>query len=138
MERKAYDEYLAKFNARDYHGVLSYFAEEFEVSFAGYSLRSRAEVLNFYRFLHTYVQEHIVIDRFLSDERTLVLEARVKLTGVRPLTPGIAKSAGFERLAAPPVGQSLEIPQFIHYHLEGGKFVKALCAVFEPPNAPSP
>ncbi len=132
MDRKTYDGYLAKFNARDYHGVLTYFADEFAVSFAGYALRSRAEVLNFYRFLHSYVEETITIDRFLSDECTLVLEARVRLTGVRELTRDIAKSAGFERLAAPPVGTSLEIPQFIHYHLVGGKFVKALCAVFEP------
>lgn len=72
MDRQTYDGYLAEFNARDYHGVLAYFAEEFEVGFAGYSLKSRAQVLDFYRFLHTYVKETITIDRFLSDERTPV------------------------------------------------------------------
>ena len=132
MDRQTYDGYLAKFNARDYDGVLDYFAQDFEVSFAGYSLRSRAAVLDFYRFLHSYIKETIVIDRFLSDDRTLVLEARVQLEGIRELTFEDAKRAGFERLAAPPPGVSLVIPQFIHYHLEGGKFVRALCAVFEP------
>jgi hypothetical protein len=132
MDRKTYDGYLAKFNARDYHGVLEYFAENFEVSFAGYSLRSRAAVLDFYRFLHGYVEETIAIDRFLSDESTLVLEARVHLLGIKDLSPEAARKAGFERLAAPPAGKILVIPQFIHYHLEGGKFVKALCAVVEP------
>jgi hypothetical protein len=61
------------------------------------------------------------------------MEARVQLEGIRELPPNAAREAGFERLQMPPVGMRVEIPQFIHYHLdEKGEFVRALCAVFEP------
>jgi hypothetical protein len=40
-----------------------------------------------------------------------------------------AIAAGFERLTTPPAGETIVIPQFIHYHLEGGKFARALCAI---------
>jgi hypothetical protein len=133
MDRTTYDEYLRRFNARDYDGVLEYFADEFEVTFAGYSLRSRDAVKSFYRFIHHYCSESIVIDHFISTDRMIAMEARVQLEGLRAMPPNAAKEAGFERLTMPPVGVRIEIPQFIHYHLDQhGKFVKALCAVFEP------
>jgi len=132
MDRKAYDEYLARFHARDYDGVLSFYAERFEVTFAGYTLRSREAVRSFYGFLHRYLRETVIVDQFMSNDRMVVLEARVRLEGLQELTPEAARAAGYERLMTPPVGQIVEIPQFIHYHLEGGKIVKALCAVFEP------
>jgi hypothetical protein len=132
MNRQSYDQYLERFNARDYEGVLSYYAPQFEISFAGYTLRTREAVLSFYGFLHQYVRESIVIDAFVSNDEMIAMEARVRLEGIRELTPAAARAAGFERLMVPRVGEVLEIPQFIHYHLRGGKIVKALCAVFGP------
>jgi hypothetical protein len=132
MNRQSYDRYLERFNARDYEGVLSYYAPQFEISFAGYTLRTREAVLSFYGFLHQYVRESIVIDAFVSNDEMIAMEARVRLEGIRELTPAAARAAGFERLMVPRVGEVLEIPQFIHYHLRGGKIVKALCAVFGP------
>jgi hypothetical protein len=132
MDRRTYDEYLARFNARDYEAVLSYYAPRFEIAFAGYAFRTREAVRSFYGFLHQYVSESILIDAFVSSERMIALEARVRLEGVRALSPEAARQAGFEKLMVPAPGQTIEIPQFIHYHLEDGKFVKAFCAVFEP------
>lgn len=135
MDRRAYETYLAKFNARDYEGVLAHFVEDPEVVFAGYALRSKPAIRDFYAFLHSYVREEIAISRYVSDGQTIALEAAVRLMGLKPLTPEVLAEHGFERLAAPPVGQTVEIPQFIHYHLREGKFCKAYCAVFEPPHA---
>jgi SnoaL-like domain len=129
MDRQTYDGYLRLFNARDYDGVLEWFAPRFEVRFAGYCLDSRQQVKDFYRFLHAYVREEIFVDRFVGDAHTVALEARVQLTGLKALPPEAARAAGFERLLAPPPGATIVIPQFIHYHLEGGKFARALCAV---------
>ena len=131
MNRQTYDQYLERFNARDYEGVLSYYAPQFEISFGGYTLRTREAVRSFYGFLHQYVRESIVIDAFVSTDEMIAMEARVRLEGLRELTPEAARAAGFERLMVPPAGQVLEIPQFIHYHLRDGKIVKALCAVFQ-------
>jgi hypothetical protein len=80
MERHRYDEYLARFNARDYRGVLEFYAPRFEVRFAGVTLRGPQHLLDFYGFLHQYLAETITI----------------------------------------------------HYRLEGGRFVEAVCAVVDP------
>jgi hypothetical protein len=133
MDRAAYERYLALFNARDYEAVLAHFTDDLEVVFAGYALRSKQQVRDFYAFLHSHVREEIAVTRYLSDGSTIALEAAVRLTGIKPLTPEILAEKGFARLVAPPVGVTVEIPQFIHYHLKDGKFAKAYCAVFEPP-----
>ena len=133
MDRSAYDDYLRKFNARDYDGVLDYYHDDFELSFAGYLFTTKAAVKSFYGFLHSYLDERIVIDRFISDRTTVALEARVQLKGLRDLTPEVLAAEGFERMGVMSAGQEIEIPQFIHYHLEDGKIRKALCAIFMPP-----
>jgi SnoaL-like domain len=129
MDRQTYDSYLRAFNARDYDGVLGWFAPDFEVSFGGYRLTSAKQVKDFYSFLHAYVSEEILVDRFVGDADFVALEARVRLTGLKPLPPEAARAAGFEHLRTPQAGQTIEISQFIHYHLENGKFKRALCAV---------
>ncbi len=134
MDRAAYDDYLRKFNARDYDGVLAYYGEELEVVFAGYALRTRQEVKDFYQFFHQFLREEIEIRRFVADADTIAMEVDVRLTGIRELTPQMLAEKGFERLMAPPVGVTVTIPQFIHYHLRDGKLVKAYCAVYEPPH----
>ena len=133
MNRADYDRYVSLFNARDYEGVLSHFAEHFELAFAGYVFRTRTEVLNFYRFLHHYVDESVTVRRFVSDEHTVALEADVKLQARSDLTPELLAEHGLERLVPLKRGETVTIPQFIHYHLEHGKIVRALCAVYEPP-----
>lgn len=138
MNRKTYEErYLAAFNARDYEGVLSFYADNFEIVFAGYAFRGRDAVLKFYRFFHQYVNESITVEAFAANEHLVAIEARVRLEAHRDLTQDVLAEAGYGRLMGLREGQVVEIPQFIHYHLEGGKFVKALCAVFEAPAGPS-
>ena len=134
MDRLQYDDYLARFNARDYDGVLSFWADDFEIVFAGYRLRGRDQMLAFYRFFHQYVSESVHPSAFISDDRLLVIEAQVRLEAVQTMTPEIATEHGFGRLFCLPKGQVIEIPQFIHYHLDAsGRFTKAWCAVFEAP-----
>ena len=133
MDRAAYDDYLARFNARDYDGVLAYYADEFEIAFIGHRLSGRDEVKRFYSFLHAHLSEHITIETFISDERMIAMEAIVRLEGTNPVTPEEQAKAGYGWIGVPPPGVVVEIPQFIHYHLSGGKIVRALCAMFEPP-----
>jgi hypothetical protein len=132
MNRHDYDQYLARFDACDYDGVLSYYAPRFELSFAGYSFRSREEVKNLYRFLHAHVKETVVVEEFMGSETFVAMEARVVLTGIRDLTPQALQAQGLGRLGPLAAGQVVEIPQFIHYHLHEGRITRALCAVFIP------
>ena len=128
MTREEFDVYLAKFNSRDYQGFLEYFADTFEMVHVGGSLKSREAVRKFYDFLHAYIKESVIVDRFVSDEHTIALEARVRIEGVKELTPEAVAASDYPRLKPLAVGQTAVIPQFIHYHLEKGKFVKVVCA----------
>ncbi|HSW18633.1 MAG TPA: nuclear transport factor 2 family protein [Ramlibacter sp.] len=131
MDRSRYEEYLIKFNARDYEGVLGYYADDFEIVFAGYRLRGREAMLRFYGFFHRYVRESISLQAYVADANMVAIEARVRLEFVEDLTPEALRQAGFDRLVGLPKGAVVELPQFIHYHVEGGKFTRALCAVLE-------
>jgi hypothetical protein len=128
MNREEFDAYLKKFNSRDYKGFLDYFADEFEMIHVGGSFKTRESVMKFYNFLHTYIKESVIVDRFVSDERNVVLEARVQIEGVKELSAEAVAASDWPRLKPLTVGQIAVIPQFIHYHLENGKFVKVVCA----------
>jgi hypothetical protein len=47
MERSRYEQYLSRFNARDYAGVLEFYAAEFEVAFAGVQLRGAEQLIRY-------------------------------------------------------------------------------------------
>lgn len=128
MTREEFDVYLKKFNSRDYDGFLPYFADEFEMIHVGGSFKTRESVKRFYAFLHNYVKESVIVDRFVSDEYNVVLEARVQIEGVKELTPEAVAASDWPKLTPLKVGQKAVIPQFIHYHLEKGKFKKVVCA----------
>jgi hypothetical protein len=128
MTREEFDVYLGKFNGRDYDGFLDYFADDFEMIHVGGSLKSREAVKTFYDFLHAYIKESVIVDRFVSDASTIALEARVRIEGVRELSPETVAASDYPKLKPLAVGQTAVIPQFIHYHLENGKFVKVVCA----------
>jgi len=128
MTREEFDVYLKKFNSRDYDGFLEYFADDFEMIHVGGSFKTRESVKKFYAFLHNYIKESVIVDRFVSDEYNVVLEARVQIEGVKELTPEAVAASDWPKLTPLKVGQKALIPQFIHYHLEKGKFKKVVCA----------
>lgn len=134
MNRADYDRYVERFNARDYDAVLAHFASEFELVFAGYVFRTPAEVRRLYAFLHDHVRESVSVRAFVSDARMVALEADVTLTAIKDMTPEVLAAQGLDRLVSLKSGTVAVIPQFIHYHLnESGRIVRALCAVYEPP-----
>jgi hypothetical protein len=125
--RKDFDEYLSKFNSRDYQGFLDYFADQFEMIHVGGNLKSREAVLKFYRFLHSYIKESVMVDRLVMDQDMIAMEARVQIQGIKELTPAAVAASDYPRLKPLKVGQTAIIPQFIHYHLVNGKIVKVEC-----------
>jgi hypothetical protein len=134
VDQASYQRYLDSFNARDYDAVLSFYAETFELVFAGYAFRTPGEVRRLYTFLHTYLKESLTLKAFVSDGRFVALEADVRLEAVRDLTAEALAAQGLDRLVTLRAGDVAVIPQFIHYHLdERGKIVRALCAIYEPP-----
>jgi hypothetical protein len=135
MDRVDYQRYIDSFHARDYDAVLSFYADRFELVFAGYVFRTADEVRRLYTFLHSYLTESVTVHAFVCDEHFVALEADVRLEAVRDLTQEALAAAGLGRLVALRAGDVAVIPQFIHYHLEHGKIVRALCAIYEPPRS---
>ena len=129
IDRVAFDEYVRRFNSRDYEGVLEYWAKIFTVSFAGYTFHNREEFIDkFYKgFFHQYVNESLHIDQFISNENLLIIEARVHIQTKKELTHEAAVAAGYGNMRTPPLGKTLEIPEFIHYHVADGKFISVVC-----------
>jgi hypothetical protein len=125
--RKDFDVYLAKFNSRDYQGFLDYFADKFEMIHVGGNLKSREEVMKFYNFLHRYIKETVMVDRLVMDRNMIAMEARVQIEGIQELTPEAVATSDYPKLNPLKVGQKAIIPQFIHYHIVNGKFVKVEC-----------
>lgn len=133
MDRAGYERYLSLFNAKNYEAVLEHFTDDCEVVFAGYCFKGKQPVRDFYAFFHAHTKETITLQRFLANEDTIALEAVVQLEGLVDITPQMLAERGLDRLVGLPKGQVVELPQFIHYHLESGKFKRALCSIFEPP-----
>ena len=128
MTRKEFDAYLEKFNNRDYEAFLDYYQEPFELIHAGGRFTTRAEVLKSYAFLHRYLKETIIVDHFVSNRKMIALEARVRIEGIVDLTPEILAASDYPGFMPLRVGEVVEIPQFIHYHMdEEGKFTKVEC-----------
>jgi len=125
--REDFDLYLKKFNIRDYPGFLDYFSDRFEMIHVGGNLKSREEVMKFYRFLHNYIKETVMVDRLVIDRDTIAMEARVQIEGIKELTPQAVAASDYPRLKPLKVGEKAIIPQFIHYHLVSGKIVKVEC-----------
>jgi hypothetical protein len=126
-DRKDFDVYLTKFNRRDYRGFLDYYADQFEMIHVGGNLKSRDEVMKFYRFLHRYIKETVIVDRLLMDRYMIAMEARVQIQGIKELKPVTVAASGYPRLKPLKAGETAIIPQFIHYHIVNGKIVKVEC-----------
>jgi len=129
MDRTAYDHYLACFNARDYDAVLAHYAEEFVLEFGGLRFTRKQQVKDFYAFLHSYLDESITVQAFVSDGAMVALEGIVRIEGRVELTAEVLAEAGYAGLFPLAAGAVLHIPQYIHYHLRDGLIVRAGCAL---------
>ncbi len=130
MQRREFDVYVQRFSARDYGVFNDYYIPDFELHVSStVVLKGLDEVQRFYKFLHHHIQERILVDRFVSDQHTIALEVRVQITGIRELTAEAIAAAGYTSLHPIAVGQTIDIPQFIHYHIGAEKFEAVICAL---------
>lgn len=129
MNREQYDDYVAKFNARDYDGVFDFYAENPKMSFFGVEITTREQLKAFYTFLHSYVKETIRVEKFVSNEEFVALEGIVRVEGIRNLDAKILEEKGYPGLFPISKGDVQEMRQYIHYTLKNGKIVSVGCAI---------
>lgn len=131
MNRSEFEEYLGHFNARAYENVKRYFADDILLKFAGYEFAGKGQISRFYQFFHDYVDETIIIHQFAGDDENVMIDVTVRLEARKALTPAVLKENGYEHLVSLGQGDVIEIPQFIHYLLENGKFKEIRCVIKE-------
>jgi hypothetical protein len=131
MNRSSFEEYLACFNTRDYDRAKDYFADDIVLKFAGYEIVGKEGFSRFYEFFHHYVDEEVMIHQFAGDEENVIIDVKVRLEAKQDLTLEILAEKGYERLGALNQGDMREIPQFIHYRIEDGKFKEIRCVIKE-------
>ncbi len=129
MDREDYDRYVRSFNARDYDAVFDFYHDAPNISFFGIKITTRQALKDFYGFLHTYVRETVTVEKFASSDELVALEGVVRVEGIRDLDAETLKANDMEGLFPINKGDVQEMRQYIHYHLEDGKFVSVGCAI---------
>jgi hypothetical protein len=129
MNRDDYDRYVEAFNARDYDGVFDFYVENPDMTFFGVEIRSRDDLKDFYRFLHSYVKESVRVERFANSEEMTAVEAIVRLEAFEDLTREALDARGYDQLFPIAKGEVQEMLQFIHYHLRDGKIERVRCTL---------
>tara|TARA_R110002020_G_scaffold135536_1_gene302675 strand:+ start:633 stop:1025 length:393 start_codon:yes stop_codon:yes gene_type:complete len=129
MERAEYEHYVQAFNDRDYDKVLDFYAPGARIGFFGIDLSDRDAFKRFYSFLHSYVKESVVIERFASSDELVALEGIIRVEGLRDLTADVLKAQGLEQFMPIAKGEVQNMRQYIHYHLADGKFTSVGCTM---------
>jgi hypothetical protein len=134
VTREQYQQYLESFNGKDYDRVLDFWAPEFSVWVQGELLFDSPEGLKrTYAFLHAHVTEEVRVKEFLSSNDRIFIEADVRIIAQYSFTNDDLKVAGVRGIMPMQAGVALDIPQFIHYHLENGLFKTGTCLISEAP-----
>ncbi len=129
MDRAGYEEYLRRFNARDYDGVMDFYGPAPRLDFFGVALRSRAAVKDFYTFLHGHVREEITLTAFAASDDLAAGEVMVKITGTADLTREMLDARGLGGMHPIAPGQVIEMEQFVHYRLRDGLIESVRCTL---------
>ena len=129
MTREDYERYVRAFNAGDYDAVFDFYAENPRLAFFGVEIRTREELREFYSFLHAYVRETVMIERFAASDELAAVEGIVRVEGIADLTRETLDARGLEQLFPIAKGKVQEMRQYIHYHLRDGKIESVGCAI---------
>ena len=132
MERAEYQRYADAFNARDYDAVYDFYADGAKLAFFGVEIGSREEFRKFYSFLHAHLIETLTILRYASSDELVALEGIIRVEATRDLTEAALEEQGIPTLFAIQKGAVVEMPQYIHYHLDpNGKITQVGCALIQ-------
>lgn len=130
MNRAQYQQYLDSFNGKDYDQVLEFWAPEFCVHVQNEILFDSPKSLKrTYAFLHSHVKEEIRVKHFLSDADRVFMEVDVRISAFRTITAGDLAAEDIRGIMPIEAGVTIDIPQFVHYHLENGRFKTGVCLV---------
>lgn len=130
MKRADYQRYADAFNSRNYDAVYDFYSDDVQIAFFGVELADRESFKKFYNFLHSHVVESLHILKYASSDELVALEGVIRVEATKTLTKEALEAQGLPTHFAIKAGDVIEMPQYIHYHLNtAGKITKVGCAM---------
>lgn len=129
LDRARYDQYLRAFNARDYDAVADFYVDPPRMEFFGIVITSRAELKDFYAWLHSAVKESVTLRNFAASETCTACDAIVRIEATRDLTREELDAKGATGFFPIAKGEVQEIRQFIFYTVKDGKIEQVEAAL---------
>ncbi|KPF76579.1 hypothetical protein IP68_04405 [Blastomonas sp. AAP25] len=119
MTKEDFQTYIAAFNAKDFEGFGRFYRDDVTLSLSGKRvLRSRDEILSFYRDVAKRCDEKLDLRRIVLDDTGIAVELDTEFKG-------LVDDPGF--IAGPLVtGQSIFITSVIFYTIKDGRFSEIL------------
>lgn len=129
MNRADYDRYAQAFNNRDYDTVFDFYAPSAAIRFFGVDLGTREAFKRFYGFLHAHVIETLTIERFAASDDLVALEGIIRVEATQDLDAATLAANGLDQFMPIAKGEVQAMRQYIHYHVENGRFTSVGCAI---------
>jgi hypothetical protein len=129
IDREAYDRYLAAFNAKDYDAVADFYVDPPCMEFFGIVIRSRQELKDFYRWLHSAVKESVTLRNFAASDTCTACDAIVRIEALRDLDREELDAKGATGFFPIRKGEVQEIRQFIVYTVKNDRIEKVEAAL---------
>lgn len=129
LDRARYDQYLRAFNAKDYDAVADFYVDPPRMEFFGILITSRAELKDFYAWLHSAVKESVTLRNFAASETCTACDAIVRIEATRDLTREELDAKGATGFFPIAKGEVQEIRQFIFYTVQHGKIEQVEAAL---------
>jgi hypothetical protein len=129
IDRAAYDRYLAAFNAKNYDAVADFYADPPCMEFFGIVIRSRQELKDFYRWLHSAVKESVTLRNFAASDTCTACDAIVRIEALRDLDREELDAKGATGFFPIRKGEVQEIRQFIVYTVKNDRIEKVEAAL---------
>ena len=133
MTEDDYRRYVKAFNSRDYDALMAFFTDDVKLEVAGYAMRGKQGIRDFYRFFHDYCRETVNLKRFYESDEAAVADVVIRFEGLKDLTPELLREHATDRMTPVPKGGVAEVEFFIMYHLTPEGLIHHIRATtFEP------
>jgi hypothetical protein len=110
-----YHRYIAAFNARDYAGLETFFADDFALENAGFRIHGKPAFRLFYAFMHDYVRETVMFRGFYPGTDGFVANVVIRFEGLKDLTADVLVERGFPGMTPVPKGSVVDVEFLILY-----------------------
>jgi hypothetical protein len=134
MNEQDYHRYVEAFNARDYAGLETFFADDFALENAGFRVDGKPAFREFYRFFHAYCRETVHLKGFYPGNGSFVANVVISFEGLADLSAQVLAEKGYSGMSLVPKGAQVDVEFLILYvlnsdgliqHIKGAVWVPA-------------